>query len=93
MSGFYRYVSKNMVYPKELKKQKVRGKVFVEFVIDSTGAIMQDNVRAIQKLHPTLDQEAVRLVRESPKWKPGYCTALSKHSPVRMILPIVFGKQ
>ncbi len=93
MSGFYRYVSKNMVYPKELKKQKIRGKVLVEFVIDTAGMIMQDSVRVVQKLHPTLDQEAVRLVKESPEWTPGYCTALGEHSAVRMILPIVFGKQ
>ena len=92
MSEFYRYISKNMIYPKELKKQKIGGKVFVEFVIDTAGAIMQDSVRAVQKLHPTLDHEAVRLVKESPRWSPGYCTALSEHSAVRMIIPIVFGK-
>ena len=67
--GFREYIIKNMKYPKEAKKNKEQGKVFVQFSVDTTGTV--SDVKIIKSVSPALDAEAVRVVSESPKWKPG----------------------
>lgn len=39
MSAFYKFINKKMRYPKEAKEANIKGKVFVQFVIDTTGMI------------------------------------------------------
>lgn len=92
MGAFYKYVRKNMEYPPEAKNNKVKGKVFVSFVVDSTGFVRKETVKAIQGIGYGCDAEAVRLVKESPKWNPGRISKLDKDVPVRMVLPIEFKK-
>ena len=45
MEGFFRYVSKKMKFPKDAKSQKSKGKVMVQFVIDSTGNVKKESVK------------------------------------------------
>lgn len=90
MGEFYKYLFKNMKYPKDAKKQGISGKVHVQFIIDSTGYVIQDQVKIHSGLSPSCDEEAIRLIKESPKWLPGRSSALNKNVPVRMIMPITF---
>lgn len=92
MTAFYKYVRKNLAYPKEAKKEKVKGKVFVEFVIDSTGSVRDETVRVLKGIGHGCDEEAVRLVKESPDWIPGRISKRNENAPVRMVLPIHFNK-
>ena len=51
------------------KKQGVEGVVFVRFIIKPDGSLT--DVKVLRPVHPLLDAEALRVVREMPRWKPG----------------------
>lgn len=88
MSAFYEYVGKKMAgkYPAQARRMGVEGKVFVEFVINKDGSIV--DVRFIKGIGAGCDDLAVKVVQEAPKWKPGK----QRGKPVRqkMVLPITF---
>ena len=63
------YLAGHMRYPEEAKKQGVEGKVFVRFIIKPDGSLT--DVKVLRPVHPLLDEEALRVVREMPRWKPG----------------------
>lgn len=87
---FYSYINKNLKYPKDAKKKRIEGRVLVEFIIDSTGYILTDSTKVIQSLFDSCDNEAMRLVNESPQWNPGRQTKFNKNVRVRMRMPIEF---
>jgi len=86
MAAFYQYVSKNMKYPNQARRMGVEGKVFVQFVVDKDGSITE--VQAIKGIGAGCDEEAVRVIQEAAKWKPG--KQRGRPVKVRMILPITF---
>lgn len=85
----YKWLGNNIKYPEEAKKEGVRGKVIVDFVITKTGKT--DKVRVLRGLHPALDQEAVRVIKAMPAWTPGK----QNGQPVNVsyTLPITFRQQ
>ena len=86
MPAFYQFVSKNMKYPNTARRMGIEGKVFVQFVVDKDGTITE--VQAIKGIGAGCDEEAVRVLKSSPKWSPG--KQRGKSVKVRMILPITF---
>ena len=86
MQAFYEFVGKKMKYPAQARRMGIEGKVFVEFVINRDGSIV--DVKAIKGIGAGCDEEAVRVVQSSPKWSPGK----QRGKPVRqrMVLPITF---
>ncbi len=62
--------------------------VFVEFVVDATGKVIQNECLILTSGGAEADQEAVRLVTEMPIWKPG--TVAGQPAPIKMVLPIEF---
>ncbi|MBE9511854.1 MAG: TonB family protein [Bacteroidetes bacterium] len=63
------YISSNIQYPKKALKKNISGKVMVRFLVDKQGNVKDV---AIEKgVDPLLDQEALRVVSNMPKWKPG----------------------
>ena len=87
---FYEHIGKNLKYPEDAKKAGIEGKVMVEFVIDSTGVIRPGSVNILKSLYKSCDEEAIRVISESPPWIPGRITARNKNVPVRTVLPINF---
>lgn len=69
MNALLTYVAKNTRYPKKAVENKIEGKVIVNFIIEKDGSIT--NVKPYRNLSPDLDQEAMRVIRSMPKWKPG----------------------
>lgn len=63
------WLGENISYPKAAKNNNVQGKVIVKFVIEKNGAIGQ--VSIFKGVDKDLDQEAMRLVKSMPRWKPG----------------------
>lgn len=63
------FLIKNMTYPKEAIKKGVDGDVSVHFCIDTNGSVT--DVRVPQSVDPSLDAEAIRVVKLMPRWKPG----------------------
>lgn len=86
MGAFYQYVSKNLNYPNQARRMGIEGKVFVQFVVDKDGSITE--VQAIKGIGAGCDEEAVKVIQNAPKWKPG--KQRGRPVKVRMILPITF---
>jgi TonB family protein len=62
------YIEKNMRYSADARRENIAGTVIVGFTIDSTGAVRNPSV--LKGVHPVLDNEALRLVKEMPSWSP-----------------------
>ena len=70
IEAMIQFISNNIQYPADAQKQKVDGRVLVNFVVEKDGSITE--VKVIKPTFPSLDAEAVRVVKAMPKWKPGY---------------------
>lgn len=67
--AMYAFLQANLKYPEVARNNNISGQVFIEFVVERDGSIT--DVRVLVGVYPELDQEAVRVVRSMPKWKPG----------------------
>lgn len=83
------YLAKNIKYPQMARESGIQGRVFVNFVVEPDGSV--SNVNVMRSLGGGCDEEAVRVVKNMPKWKPGK----QRGKPVRVsyILPIQFKLQ
>lgn len=80
------YLVKNLRYPEKAKKEGIEGRVVVRFTVTEDGSIV--NVEVSQSLGGGCDEEAVRVVKAMPYWKP----AIKDGKPVagQYALPISF---
>ena len=62
------YLQKNLKYPEEAKQLGVEGRVVLKFRINTKGRI--DSISVKEPVHPSLDSEAVRVVKLMPRWQP-----------------------
>lgn len=78
---FYDFVGKNYKVPEE---EDIKGKVFVQFVVEKDGTLT--DIKVIRDLGFGTGKEAIRVLKKSPKWKPG----IQNGRPVRVLysLPI-----
>ncbi len=86
---FYRYLGQTVEYPKQAIRRGVSGKVFVEFVVDKDGSLSQ--LRVAKGIGAGCDEEALRVIRNSPRWNPG--KQRGRAVRVRMVVPITFRLQ
>ncbi|WP_336618311.1 TonB family protein [Bacteroides acidifaciens] len=87
ISALMNHLGANIKYPVEAQKKGVSGRVLVQFVVMEDGTLSQ--VKTLKGVEPSLDEEALRVVREMPKWTPGM--ADGKKVKVKFTIPIVFG--
>ena len=66
---FSKWVNSRLVYPEIAKENGVQGRVTLQFTVEADGRVT--NVKVLRGVDPALDAEAVRVVKTSPKWKPG----------------------
>ena len=64
-----RYISSNLRYPAQHVETNIQGRVVVRFVVRKDGTI--SDIEVVRSLDPACDKEAVRIIRQMPKWKPG----------------------
>lgn len=69
VKGFNKFLYKNLKWPDKTGTIDVQGKVFIMFVVEKDGTL--SNIHVIRGLYPEFDTEAIRVMRLSPKWKPG----------------------
>ena len=69
MQGCLDFIQKEMCYPEEAKKAGIQGRVVLQFIIEKDG--MPAQPRIVRSVHPLLDKEALRIIRQMPKWTPG----------------------
>lgn len=84
--GLTRYLTDNMKYPSEAKENGIQGTVLVVFVVNEDGSV--SDVKLKKGIGGGCDQEAIRIVGQMRKWKPGKQGGV----PVKVMqqLPIVF---
>lgn len=63
------YISENLKYPETARQNNIQGRVIVRFVVRTTGQV--DDVTVTRGIGGGCDEEAARVVRAMPKWKPG----------------------
>jgi len=89
MNEFYQYIGQNYRYPKAAVDAKVEGKVLISFVVERDGCLT--DIKILKDLGYGTGEEAVRMLKGSPKWTPG----MQKGEPVRVrfTLPIQLNKK
>ena len=83
------YVAKNIKYPQIARETGVQGRVFVGFVVETDGSI--SNVKLLRGIGGGCDEEAMRVIKSLPKWKPG--KQRGKAVRVSYQIPVLFKLQ
>ena len=85
-NAFSSWVTARLKYPKDAKAAHIDGTVLVKFVVGTNGGVQEVEVE--KGVFPSLDAEAVRVIKSSPKWKPG----IKDGRPVRVTYhhPVIF---
>jgi protein TonB len=78
ISKFREWVGKRTNYPQEAYDKKIKGTVYLTFIVERDGSV--SNVTVFKGVDPLLDNEAVKAISESPRWTPG----LQGGQPVRV---------
>jgi protein TonB len=86
MDKFYAYLKKAVRYPAMAQENNIQGKVFLSFVVEKNGDLT--DIKVERKLGGGTDEEAIRVLKNSPKWTPG----IQNGKPVRVKynIPISF---
>ena len=66
--ALYDYLAQQLQYPEAARRAEVSGTVLIEFTIDTLG--QPTNIGVVQGVRDDLDQEAIRLIRQMPRWTP-----------------------
>lgn len=86
MSDMYAYINRELRYPEEAKTMGIEGRVFVQFIVETTGELSSFEV--LKSPHESLNKEAIRLLKLTSPWLPG--VQRGHHVRVRMIMPVIF---
>ena len=78
MAAWAKFIQRNLRYPEMAVEQGTQGKVFVSFVVEKDGSI--SDVSVVKGIGSGCDEEAMRVIRKSPRWRPG----MQHNIPVRV---------
>ncbi len=84
-----RWINKSVNYPVIAQENGISGRVHLNFVINENGGI--ENIVVVRGVDPSLDKEAIRVIKKMPKWNPG--KQRGKAVKVSFSLPINFQLQ
>ena len=85
-SEFMKWLTKNLHYPAQAQQRKLQGKVVAQFIVNKDGSI--SNIELVKRVDPSLDNEALRVLRLMPRWKAGQQN--EKPCRTQVCIPIVF---
>ncbi len=83
------FIKKNLKYPAFAKENGIQGRVTLSFVVEKDGSI--SNIEILRSPAEELSQEAIRIVKSMPKWKPGVLKG--ENVRVKYVLPVTFRLQ
>ena len=86
MDKLLQFINDNMQYPTKAQTEGIQGRVIVQFIIDEDGYIIEPNI--VRSVESSLDNEALRLIKMLPQWKPG--TLKGKAVKVKYTVPVAF---
>ncbi|HQQ97398.1 MAG TPA: energy transducer TonB [Cyclobacteriaceae bacterium] len=84
--GFYRRVGAEIEYPTQAKRGGIEGRVFVQFIVNRDGSL--SDVKVLKGIGGGCDEEAVRVIRNSPAWNPAQQGGRKVRQ--RFTLPVIF---
>ena len=87
--ALFEWLSKNIKYPVVAEENGVQGRVIVTFVVERNGSIT--DVQVAKSVDPSLDKEAVRVVKAMPNWIPGKQNGSAVR--VKFTVPVTFRLQ
>lgn len=82
------FINETREYPAKAYHDGVEGRVTCSFIVNADGSI--SHVRVLRRVEPSLDQEAVRILKQMPPWVPGRHEG--RPVPVRVIYAVAFRK-
>lgn len=88
-AALMKYLSENTKYPVVAQENGVQGRVTVQFVVEKDGSI--SDVHVLKGVDPSLDKEAVRVVKSMPRWTPGKQNGITVRVNYRV--PVLFRLQ
>jgi TonB family protein len=84
--ALFQYIGENVRYPRDALKNKIEGKVIVEFVVKKDGSIANPKIK--RGIDVDCDREALRVIKYMPKWNPGTVNGEPVDTPYYM--PVSF---
>ena len=81
-----KYLTKEMKYPTKARRLGIEGEVFLQFIVEKDGSV--SNVETLRGIGGGCDEEAMRVVKNMPKWSPG--KQRGKSVKVQYRIPIKF---
>lgn len=88
-AALIKYLSEHTKYPVVAQENGVQGRVTVQFVVEKDGSI--SDVHVLRGVDPSLDKEAVRVVKSLPRWTPGKQNGITVRVNYRV--PVLFRLQ
>ncbi len=86
VAAWNKYLSKNLRYPPVAQENGITGRVTVSFVVEPNGEIT--NLKVLGAIGGGCDEEAMRVIKKSPLWKPGFQNGNAVR--VAYVMPIMF---
>lgn len=85
-TALFRFIGENLKYPSEAEKNNIQGRVILKFVVNPDGTV--GKIEVLRSIDPLLDNEAIRVVKTLPKFRPGKQGGV----PVKVwfMLPVLF---
>lgn len=86
MKFFNQYLIDHLEYPEKARKDGIEGRVYVQFIVDLQGELIQ--VEVIKGINEGLNQEAIRLIKSAPRFTAGRQNGAAVKT--RMVIPVTF---
>ena len=84
-----KFLHDHMKYPAVAEENGIQGRVICTFVVERDGSIT--DVKVIKSVDPSLDKEAIRVLKSMPKWIPGKQNGSAVR--VKYTVPVTFRLQ
>lgn len=88
-AALFKFLSENVKYPVIAQENGIQGRVICQFVVNRDGSIV--DVVVVRPVDPSLDKEAIRVIKSMPRWTPG--RQRGKAVRVKYTLPVNFRLQ
>jgi periplasmic protein TonB len=87
----YKFIGTHLKYPKDARRNRIEGRVVISFIIERDGSFKPENIKIEQSLYPSLDEEAIRVIKLMPNWIPA--SHQGQKVRAKTGLPITFALQ
>ena len=85
-AALFKFLGDNVKYPVIAQENGIQGRVICQFVVNRDGSIV--DVEVVRPVDPSLDKEAIRVIKSMPNWSPG--KQRGKAVRVKYTLPVNF---